>query len=112
LPNWLQEGVASYEAHLIDDAGWAGVEPYVKTDRIPTFSALEAGGSAFADMGGYVWSYAIVDFAMRQYGRDTLRPWIDNRGSFDSTFGVSAGTFRELWIDYLKAHYVPAGGTP
>jgi hypothetical protein len=112
LPNWLQEGVASYEAHLIDDAGWAGIEPYVETDRIPTFSALETTGSAFADMGGYVWSYAILDFAMREFGRDTLRPWIDNGGSFDATFGISAAAFRQRWIEYLKAHYVPAGGTP
>jgi RNA polymerase sigma-70 factor (ECF subfamily) len=106
LPNWLQEGVASYEGHEIDDAGWAAIEPYVKTDRIPTFTALDTTGSAFVDLGGYFWSYTMVDFAMSEYGRHTLRPWIDNRGSFDSTFGVSAATFREQWIEYLKAHYV------
>ena len=111
LPNWLHEGVASYEAGLIDEAGWAGIEPYVKTNRIPTFSALNTQGQTFVDNGGYVWSYTIIDFAMIEYGRDKLRPWIDNGGSFDSTFGVSEAAFRGRWIEYLKAHYPTPGDT-
>lgn len=111
LPNWLQEGVAAYEAGQIDEAGWAGIEPYVTTDRIPTFSALNTQGQTFDDNGGYVWSYTIVDFAMTGYGRDRLRPWIDNGGSFESTFGVSEAAFRVRWIEYLKAHYPRPGGT-
>jgi hypothetical protein len=83
LPNWLQEGVASYEAGLIDEAGWAGIEPYVKTNRIPTFSALNTQGQTF----------------------------VDNGGSFDSTFGVSEAAFRGRWIEYLKAHYPTPGDT-
>lgn len=109
LPNWLQEGVASYEAGLIDEAGWVGIEPYVMTNRIPTFSALNTQGQTFVDNGGYVWSYTIVDFAMIEYGRATLRPWIDNGGSFDSTFGVTEAAFRVRWIEYLKAHYPRPG---
>ncbi len=106
LPTWLSEGMASYEARLFDPASWAAIEPYVRADRIPTFSALEAG-SSYGDNGGYIWSYTIVDFAMREYGRGTLRPWIDNRGDFDSTFGVGEEAFRARWIEYLKAHYSP-----
>jgi hypothetical protein len=105
LPNWLQEGVASYEARLIDDSGWAGIEPYVTTDRIPTFSSLSATGSAFADNGGYTWSYTIVEFAAIAYGRDKLRTWIDNGGNIEATFGVSEAAFQARWIEYLKAHY-------
>ncbi|MBE3072983.1 MAG: hypothetical protein IMZ67_08410, partial [Acidobacteria bacterium] len=61
--------------------------------------------------GGYTWSYAIVDFAMTEYGRDKLRPWIDNGGSLERTFDVSEATFRVRWIEYLKAHYSTLGGT-
>jgi RNA polymerase sigma-70 factor (ECF subfamily) len=110
LPTWLAEGTASYEARLINEASWAAIEPYVKTDRIPTFSALNTGWG-FTDNSGYTWSYTIVAFAMTEYGRDTLRPWIENRGSFDSTFGVSEAAFRARWIEYLKAHYSTPGGT-
>ncbi|MBE3112203.1 MAG: hypothetical protein IMZ46_17140, partial [Acidobacteria bacterium] len=111
LPTWLSEGVASYEARLINEDMWAAIESDVKTDRIPTFSALDAHGSAFADNGGYTWSYAIVDFAMTEYGRDTLRPWIDNGGSLERTFGVSEAAFRARWIEYLKARYPTPGDT-
>lgn len=111
LPNWLQEGVASYEARLINEVMWAEIESYVRTDRIPTFSALDTHESAFVDIGGYTWSYAIVDFAMTEYGRDTLRPWIDNGGSFERTFGVREAAFRVRWIECLKARYPTPGGT-
>ncbi len=104
LPTWLAEGTASYEARLFDPAGWAAIEPYVLTDRIPPFAALEDGRS-YGDNGGYTWSYTIVDFAMGEYGRATLRPWIDNRGAFEPTFGVTEEAFRRGWIEYLKSHY-------
>ena len=108
LPTWLAEGTASYEARLFDPASWDTFEPYVRAGRIPTFSALE-DGSSYGEDGGYFWSYTIVAFAMTTYGRDTLRPWLDNRGRFDSTFGVSEEAFRARWVEYLKAHYPPAG---
>jgi hypothetical protein len=108
LPAWLSEGTASWEARLIDEAGWAGIQPYVETGRIPTFAGLSTEAS-FADNGGYVWSYTIVDFAMAEYGLGTLRPWIDNRGGFEATFGVGEEAFRAGWIAYLKARY-PASG--
>jgi hypothetical protein len=104
LPTWLSEGTASYEARLFDPASWDTFEPYVRTGRIPAFSALEEG-SSYGDNGGYFWSYTIVDFALRTYGRDALRPWLDNHGAFDSTFGVSEEAFRAGWVAYLKAHY-------
>jgi len=104
LPTWLSEGTASYEARLLDPASWDTFEPYVRAGRIPPFSALE-DGSSYGDNGGYFWSYTIVDFATRTYGRDTLRPWLDNGGAFDSTFGVGEEAFRARWIAYLKAHY-------
>jgi RNA polymerase sigma-70 factor (ECF subfamily) len=104
VPTWLYEGTASYEARLFDSASWAAFEPYVKAGRIPTFSALETG-SSYGDNGGYFWSYTLVDFAVRTYGRDTLRTWLDNHGAFDSTFGVSEEAFRAGWVAYLKAHY-------
>jgi hypothetical protein len=81
LPTWLSEGTASYEARMMNKAS------------------------------NYIWSYTIVDFAMTEYGRDTLRPWIDNGGNFDSTFGVSEAAFRMRWIEYLKAHYSTPGDT-
>ena len=108
LPTWLAEGTASYEAHLFDPASWAAIERYVLTDRIPAFSALNDGRS-YGDNGGYIWSYTIVDFAMTEYGRATLRSWIDNRGDFDSTLGVSEEAFRRRWIEYLKSHYSTPG---
>jgi hypothetical protein len=110
LPTWLSEGTASYEARLFDSASWAAFETYVMAGRIPTFRALEEG-SSYGDNGGYFWSYAIVEFAMTTYGRDTLRPWLDSRGSFDSTFGITEEAFRARWVAYLKAHYPTAGGT-
>ncbi len=99
---------ASYEARLFDPGSWDTFEPYVRAGRIPAFGALE-DGSSYGDNGGYFWSYTIVDFAMATYGRDTLRPWLDNRGRFDPTFGVSEEAFRARWVEYLKAHYPAAG---
>ena len=109
LPTWLNEGTASYEARLFDSTSWAAFEPYVRAGRIPTFGALEEG-SSYGDNGGYFWSYTIVDFATRAYGRDTLRPWLDNGGAFDSTFGVTEEAFRARWLQYLNAHYPAADG--
>jgi hypothetical protein len=54
LPTWLSEGTASYEARLINEASWAAIEPYVRTDRIPTFSSLNTGWG-FTDNSGYTW---------------------------------------------------------
>ncbi len=108
LPQWLQEGVPFYEAGQMDAGGWAAIQSYVETNRIPTFADL-SDQSKFADIGGYFWSSTMVDFAVVTYGRDTIRPWIDNNGSFDSTFGITEDAFRSRWIDYLKAHYGGAG---
>jgi RNA polymerase sigma-70 factor (ECF subfamily) len=108
LPTWLSEGTAGYEARFFDSSSWTAFEPYVRAGRIPTFSALE-DGSSYGDNGGYFWSYTIVDFAMAAYGRDTLRPWLDNLGSFGATFGVGEDAFRARWVEYLKAHYPAAG---
>jgi hypothetical protein len=107
LPTWLSEGTASYEARLFDAGSWDAFEPYVRAGRIPTFASLEEG-SSYGDNGGYFWSYTIVDFATRRYGRDTLRPWLDGGGAFDSTFGVSEEAFRAAWVEDLEAHYAAA----
>ncbi len=111
LPAWLSEGTASYEARLFDSASWDAFEPYVRAGRVPTFRALE-DVSFYGDNGGYFWSYTIVDFAMTAYGRATLRPWLDDRGRFDSTFGVTEEAFRARWLQYLNAHYPAADGAP
>ena len=114
LPQWLSEGVADYEARLINAAALAAIAPAVKTDRIPTFSTLATAWSSYSTldpMAAYTWSYTIVDFAMTEYGRDTLRPWIDNGANFDSTFGVSEAAFRLRWIEYLKALFPTRGDT-
>ncbi len=110
LPMWLQEGVASYEAGQMNEAAWAGIGPYVTSNRIPSFADL-GDRSRFADLGGYAWSYTILDFAVTTYGRDTLRPWIDNGGAFEATFGVTEAAFRARWIEYLEARCQASSGS-
>ncbi len=110
IPMWLQEGVPYYEAGQMNETAWAGIREYVETNRIPTFAEL-ADASHFADIGGYAWSGAMVDFAMVTYGHGTLRAWIDNGGNFDSTFGITEAVFRIRWVEYMRAHYAAAPGS-
>jgi RNA polymerase sigma-70 factor (ECF subfamily) len=103
LPVWLQEGTAAFETGPLSAAERAGIAPYVATDRVPSFSQLDA--ASFADLGGYAWSNTIVEFAVTAYGAPSLRVWIDRGGDFESTFGISEQAFRAGWLEYLKAHY-------
>lgn len=114
LPPWLQEGIATYEAGGtwtygtigLSGAQRAAIAPYVDSNHIPSFSQLSSGGPvSFEGLGGFLWSYTIVEFAATRFGRGALRDWIDRGGDFESTFGVTEEAFRSAWIEYLKAHY-------
>ena len=102
VPNWLNEGIATFEANQMDDS----IKKFIKSNQVPKIMDLEnMGAQRFGDNGGYAYSYSIVEFIINQYGYDDLVDLIKSPKDFEKILGLSQDEFQNKWEVYLKSKY-------
>lgn len=101
LPLWLSEGIAMFEAGQTE-----GVNEWISTakasDKFPTLKELESGSYTFGNIGGYQFSYSIIEYMVKNYGYDKVIALIKSPTEFEEIFGLSKEAFQKEWIEYLN----------
>jgi Peptidase MA superfamily len=103
LPNWLNEGYASYEADQLTDNQRKLIQSSLLNKTIPSWNELkEANTAQFGDMGGYGFSATIIEFLVQSYGFDKLRKFFLKPESVEGIYDVSEKKMETLWLKYLR----------
>ncbi len=101
VPRWLDEGIAAYESGL-DDGVYQFISNAKYDNKIPSLKDLDTDAGTFGNIGGYQFSYSIVEYAVNNYGYDKLTALIKAPSDFEKIFGFSIEDFEEEWIAQLK----------
>lgn len=102
IPIWLNEGVATYEAH--QEPKQLGVSKY-PTLKYPTLDELSAYDQSFSDLDGYSYSYTLVSFLVDEYGWEKIRALIDSYSDIEAILGVPENEFHALWTIYADQNF-------
>lgn len=106
IPQWLNEGVATYEAKQTDQL--YGIGKLIRLDRIPSIETLESNSSydAMSDNKLYQFSYTLAEFIINKYGIEKLNNFIRSPSDYSGILGVDNNDFEQAWKDYLKVKYI------
>jgi hypothetical protein len=101
VPIWLNEGVAMLEAEQYE-----GVEEVLSkaksSNEFPTLKDLEAATYNFGNIGGYQFSYSILEYMVKAYGYDKVIALIKSPSEFEKILGLSKEDFQKEWIAHLN----------
>lgn len=103
MPLWLSEGTAVYEAGQIDNSLRRFVSNGIKNSTVPSLDDMNS--NKFSDIGGYQYSYTVVEFIVKNYGYDRLIDLIKSPDDFKDILGISKEEFEKQWKDYLNKNY-------
>jgi hypothetical protein len=106
VPRWLNDGLAAFEADQLDINRRNFLIRKIKANQIPKIKDLEIDSVSFGEIGGYQWSYTIIEFVVKNYGWKKVREWIRNYGIIKSTFKISEDEFHKKWIGFLEENYI------
>ena len=56
----------------------------------------------FVEVGGYIFSYTIIEYIVENYGYDAVRSLIRNPANLENILGNNISDFEDTWNDYLK----------
>lgn len=101
LPMWLNEGIATFEAKQEDGVSQVISNAKV-TNKVPALKDLEPNSYDFANIGGYAFSYSLVDYIVKTYGYDKLIALIKSPTDFEKILSISKDDFQKKWIAQLK----------
>ncbi|MCX7709889.1 MAG: hypothetical protein N2484_08550 [Clostridia bacterium] len=94
IPLSLDEGVAAYESGL--DNGVDGVMARAKSDnKFPSLNDLQTDPVTFGKIGGYEFSYSLVEYTIKTYGYDKLLAFMKKPSEFEKVFGKSREDFEK-----------------
>lgn len=100
IPKSLDEGIATYLAG--NNEGVDQIITEVKAGKkIPTIRDLDTDAITFSKIGGYEFSYLLIEYTVKTYGYDKLIAFIKEPTKFDEIFGISLDDFEKEWIDYI-----------
>lgn len=100
IPIWLNEGVATYEANQMNDNGISFIKESLENNSVPSLSEMTSEG--FVEVGGYIFSYTIIEYIVENYGYDAVRSLIRNPANLENILGNNISDFEDTWNDYLK----------
>lgn len=98
---WMSAGLAEYESKQAPDKTF--IKNMIDEDKIPSLSDLN--GKAFADVGGYHFSYTLVEYIIKEYGYETVIDIIKAQDNMETILGKSLDEFENDWINYLKENW-------
>lgn len=103
LPVWLREGLAMYYAEQLNDKEIDFLKTLIENNKIPKLSHLN--NRNFVKKNGYVFSYTIVEFIIKNYGTEMLNKFINEPKSYEKVFSVKKRELNKKWQAYLRKEY-------
>ncbi|WP_274366235.1 RNA polymerase sigma factor [Paenibacillus thermotolerans] len=103
-PKWLTHGLGGHEAkQMSQEYIQYSTSEAIRNDAVPSFQALTNDTWDFEKMGGYGFSYLIVEYLLHSYSSDELNKFIRDTTDFQSAFQVSEAELHAMWVQYLKS---------
>jgi hypothetical protein len=109
VPQWMRDGLASYEAQLWNDERTQYMQSLVASRRITSLAAL--GGSSYNYLGGAVTAHTVIDYLVRTYGIERLPSLLSalrtetlDQALYD-VCGVTLSDFGQGWLTYVYDTY-------
>ena len=103
-PKWLTHGLGGHEAKQMSQEYIKYSTPEaIRNEAVPSFQALTNDTWEFERMGGYGFSYLIVEFLLHSYSSDELNKFIRDATDFHGAFQVSEAELHAMWVQYLKS---------
>ena len=100
---WLCEGIATYEAKQMPEEVKKAIAEYVEQNKVPSLDKLET--YQFQQLGGYAFSYTIIEYIVKTYGYEPLIAFIKRPDDYKNAFGISKEEFEIGWMYFLKENY-------
>jgi RNA polymerase sigma-70 factor (ECF subfamily) len=75
----------------------------IQNNAVPSFQALTNDTWDFEKIGGYGFSYLIVEYLIHSYSLDALNKFIRDATDFQGAFQVSEAELHGMWVQYLKS---------
>ena len=77
------------------------------TKQIPSLALLSKYDSdVFCEVGGYSFSYTLIDFIIQKWGFKKVLALINNYDLFEDIFGITMEEFELEWREYIKRYYL------
>ena len=99
FPVWLWEGLSVYEAEQLYVPKTLA---YFKNGNYPQISELNnrSDGQKI-----YTCGYTIIEYILKEYGKDKLIELIESYGDLKSVLNVTEEQFSSNWYDFIKKKY-------
>ncbi|MDQ0061740.1 RNA polymerase sigma factor [Paenibacillus harenae] len=105
-PKWLSQGIGGYEAKQMSESYIRDTTAEaIRNGAIPTLAQLENDTWDFETMGGFQFSYLMVEFIDKQYGLDALNQVIRRPDNCRGIFNRSESELHEQWVHYISARF-------
>lgn len=107
LPLWMHEGLASFEAGMFDSKSINHMAYLSETQGIPSLSKLsEFDSKVFCALGGYSFSYTLVEFIVEKWDFETLLSLVQRFDRFEEILGTTKDTFESDWKEFVTQRYL------
>ncbi len=109
MPQWLRDGISSYEARLWNDARQQYMRSLVAMRRIASLRGPD--GVTYNYLGGAVTAHTVIDYLTRTYGPPALTRLLESlkTRSFEQALRESTGAglsdFDRAWVTYVNQTY-------
>lgn len=87
----------------MDDFTKGFIQKKINEGMIPSFSQLNS--IKFAELGGYQFSYTIIEYIIENYGYEEMRKIIKSPNLIEEILGISKSQLEQDWIKYLDEKY-------
>lgn len=102
VPTIINEGIAGYESDQMSEHYKARLKESINENKIPTLNQLEFN---FDKVGGYWFSYTLVEFIIKEFGWKALNRLIRHPSQVEAILGMSKDEAWGKWVEYLKNNY-------
>jgi hypothetical protein len=102
IPDWLDEGIATYESGQQQTQFVVARTEY----DLPRIGDLNFE-SGIDTSTIYAFSYTIVEFIVKEFGYDHLVALTATAGNLEETLGMSEIEFEKVWHQFVVAEYKP-----
>ena len=110
LPTWLDEGLAMHSEGPLNPQFTSSLNRAIDEDNLISVQSLSSPFSAFTAESylSYAQSYSLVEFLIREYGKDkmlellrTFKEGSSYDGALEKVYGFDRNGLNTLWRDYV-----------
>lgn len=121
VPQWLNEGLAVYSEGPLDAQFQNPLDEAVQNDSLLSIRSISGSFSEVADKAdlSYAQSYSIVDFLIKEYGRDKMtslltsfRDGLTTDDALMQVYGFNIDGLEDQWRQSIKAQPRTASAQP